>query len=187
MRRRLVTMIGVAAALVMLLAVGSGSASSAPPAPTCDPAGTWDGAFSSTSTDPVIHAADNGTVRFTIQSSLPRRDDRDRDDRGRHGGPIFFTWKTDQVLPSMASVRGVGVLRPDMTFTILGAGTISTAPPGYDRFGLRADGTVDSCNGGHANTASNTTAHLVFANGKTDTVAIPFLFNETFPGPGGGT
>jgi hypothetical protein len=190
-------MVGAAAALLVLLTTAFTGASAAPP--PCDPAGTWSGAFSSQSSDATIKGLDNGTVEFTIttqkagegddneqgdNNELGDNESQGDDEGGQPGGPIHFEFRTDHVLPSMAEARGDGLLRADKTFTILGKGTISTAPPGYNRFTMRADGTVSRCNSnnsGHANEAINTTAKIKFANGKQDTVQIPELINQTFP------
>jgi hypothetical protein len=191
-RRAVLVMIGAAAAMLAVLTTAFSGASAAPP--PCDPGGTWFGAFSSTSTDPIIKGLDNGTVKFTITTQKAGEGDdneqgdedneQDDDNSGQPGGPVHFEFKTDEVLPSKAVAKGDGVLRLDKTFEIKGHGTIASAPPGYNKFHMVATGKVALCNSnnsGHANSTSETLVKLTFVNAKKDTVTIPELINQTYP------
>jgi hypothetical protein len=177
-RRTLLATTGAAAALLVLLPAALSGASPRPANP-CDPTGTWKGHFQSTSTNPTIFKFDTGEVTLTVKGD---------DNRGQPG-EVHFEWKTDEVTNGAGAqieIKGTGVLLADKTFTMLGRGTISSAPPGYDRFRMQADGSVSQCNtnnNGHANRAS-ATEKLVFANDAADTVEIPQAINETYPPTG---
>jgi hypothetical protein len=194
-RRAVLAMIGAAAALLVLLSTAFGGASAAPP--PCDPAGTWTSPFSSTSSDPAIRAADNGTVTFTIATQNAgegddnvqaddQGDGNDDDNDGGPGGRIHFEWKTDLVTPSMAKFRGDGVQNADLTFSIKGRGTIPTAPPGYQKALVTAVGKITECTSGFDNTAQAIATVIFPQVQKKDTnVTLPFMINTTHKPPPG--
>src|SRR2546423_10588152 len=118
-RRRLAALAGLAAGLLLVFAaMGVARAPAAASQGSCDPAGTWNGTFTSDQ--------QTGDVTFTISTGedpdgLPDPLTPEKDNK------IKFTWSVQGTATNLATAQGTGVL--DMTsdgsatFSISGRGT----------------------------------------------------------------